>query len=111
MARGRHRQDDDNVCCRLRNETSRIGTQAAYYRAESQCARNRRYVPQGIPYGQSSLSGQGRFYPCQQARGLFKNQEQQLGLHHTHARPVRQDTAVRRDHDRYIHGRACRCGT
>ena len=46
----------------------------------------------------------------QPQRGIFQNQEQQLGLHYPYARAILQDTAVRGNHDRDIHRRALRCG-
>ena len=78
LARGRHGQDDDYVCRSLRNETPRTGEQAAHYRTESQRPRDSRHVPQGVPHGESALSGQGGLYPCQPSGGILQNQEQQL---------------------------------
>lgn len=110
MARGRHGQDDDNMRGSLRNETARTGAKAHDYRSESQCTRDCRHVPQGVPLGKGALSGQGGFYSCQPQRGVLENQEQQLGLYYPHTRSVRQDTPVVRDDDRDIHGRTGRCG-
>ena len=67
-------------------------------------------ITSNVPERKSPVPGQGRFHTGQPQRGIFQNQEQQLGLHYFNARPVRQDTAVRGNHDRDIHRRALRCG-
>ena len=51
----------------------------------------------------------GRFLPLPTGRGLLKIKNNNWDCIML-TQPVRQDTAVRRDHDRYIHGRTCRCG-
>ena len=60
----------------------------AYWDAQDQNDKMFKWEFKGKGNGQGALSGQGRFHPRQPQGSVFKNQEQQLGLHYPDTRPV-----------------------